>query len=257
MGGSTSELTGPDLATGIDIDQLRDGQPLLGHAQGEAVVLVKRGDACHAVGATCTHYSGPLAEGLVVGDTIHCPWHHARFDLTTGAPLGGPGINPLPCYQVAREGKLVRITGKSGRCARPRLASPRGAPASVVIVGAGPAGAVVADTLRGRRLRWADHVAGRRRRARRSAQPLEGLPGRDRARGMAAPARRGRLARQEHRSACRRAPRRSIWQASGSCSTGAARARLWRPGAGHRRGTDAAADPGRGSAPRARAAHPG
>jgi nitrite reductase/ring-hydroxylating ferredoxin subunit len=42
---------------------------LLGHARGEAVMLVRRGSTVHAVGATCTHYSGPLAEGLVVGET--------------------------------------------------------------------------------------------------------------------------------------------------------------------------------------------
>jgi apoptosis-inducing factor 3 len=145
MGGGQDELTGPDLSAGIAFDELKEGQPLLGHAGGEAVVVVKRGQTCFAVSAKCTHYSGPLAEGLVVGGTIHCPWHHARFDLATGRPLGGPGINPLSCFEVAREGSLVRIGGKRDAAPAPR---PPRSPRSVVIVGSGPAGLVTAETLR-------------------------------------------------------------------------------------------------------------
>src|SRR5262245_59315737 len=147
MSAHQTELEGPDLAAGIEADRLRDGEPLLGHAHGERVVLVRRGDACFAVGATCTHYSGPLAEGIVVGDTIRCPWHHARFDLATGAPVGGPGLNALPCFDVVREGALVRVAG--ARAASPaKTPALRRAPKSVAIVGSGPAGTVVAETLR-------------------------------------------------------------------------------------------------------------
>jgi len=143
--GTTQELKGPDLAVGIDLDRLRDGEVLLGHAHGEGVVLVKRGDVCFAVGATCSHYSGPLGEGIVAGDTLRCPWHHARFDLATGAPIGGPALGPIPCFDVVREGALVRVAGKRQPGARER---PAHGPASVAIVGSGPAGAVVAETLR-------------------------------------------------------------------------------------------------------------
>jgi apoptosis-inducing factor 3 len=146
MGASSDELKGPDLEVGIEIDRLRDGDPLLGHAHGEGVVLVKRGDACFAVSATCPHYSGPLAEGLVVGDTIRCPWHHARFNLASGAPVGGPALNAIACFDVAREGTLVRVLGKRVE-ASPARRPPR-APGSVAILGSGPAGTVVAETLR-------------------------------------------------------------------------------------------------------------
>ena len=143
--GGTIELKGPDLAAGIAVTELPEGEPFLGHAGGEPVVLVRRGDDCFAVGATCSHYSGPLAEGLVVGDTIRCPWHHARFDLRTGATVGGPGLNPLPCYQVERVGPLVRI-GKKTTPDAP--APPTQTPHGVFIIGSGAAGVMVADTLR-------------------------------------------------------------------------------------------------------------
>ena len=75
-----AELTGPDLTAGIPEKDLADGKQLLGHAGGEPVMLVRSGDDVFAVAASCTHYGGPLAEGLVVGTTVRCPWHHAfRF----------------------------------------------------------------------------------------------------------------------------------------------------------------------------------
>ena len=137
------ELKGPDLAAGVDDSRLKDGEPLLGHAGGEPIVLVQReGEVC-AVGAVCTHYGGPLAEGIVEGDTIRCPWHHARFDLRTGAPTR-PGRDPIPCYRVERQDGRVRV--------RERLAPQRvgrsAGPQSAIIVGAGAAGNACAEELR-------------------------------------------------------------------------------------------------------------
>ena len=81
---------GPDLNKGVKLSELADGK-LLGHVGGEDVLLV-RGESCiFAVGAHCTHYHGPLAEGLVVGDSIRCPWHHACFDLTSGEATRAAG----------------------------------------------------------------------------------------------------------------------------------------------------------------------
>src|SRR5262245_34490131 len=101
------ELTGPDLAAGVAVTGPAENTPLLGHADGAAVMLVRKGSTIHAIGATCTHYSGPLAEGLVVGESVRCPWHHACFDLRTGVALGAPALEPIPCYEVMRRGNMV------------------------------------------------------------------------------------------------------------------------------------------------------
>ena len=95
MSDQPTQLSGPDLAQGVPFADLPEGLPFPGHAEGEPVLLVRRGETVHAVGATCTHYSGPLAEGLVVGDTIRCPWHHACFSLTDGHVIGAPALNPV------------------------------------------------------------------------------------------------------------------------------------------------------------------
>lgn len=140
--GATAELSGPDLAAGIPESDLREGVPLLGHASGEAIVLVRDAGKVHALGATCTHYSGPLAEGIVAGGTLRCPWHHACFDLATGA-AHGPAIAPVACYDVGLENGRIRVGAKREQIARSELS-----PASVVIVGGGAAGVACAEALR-------------------------------------------------------------------------------------------------------------
>ena len=113
----TTELTGPDLAVGIAMSELSENVPFLGHARGEAIVLVRTGAEVRAVGATCSHYGGPLAEGLVVGETLRCPWHHACFDLRTGDAFGAPALNPIACYEVERRGDRVIVGPKKSRSA--------------------------------------------------------------------------------------------------------------------------------------------
>lgn len=142
-----SELKGPDLSQGIAASELAEGKPLLGHAQGEAVLLAKVGSEVFAVGATCTHYSGPLAEGLIVGETVHCPWHHACFSLRTGEALQAPALNPLPCWQVEARADRLFVIGKAPERSTPQH---RGAQKldSVVIVGGGAAAQAAAELLR-------------------------------------------------------------------------------------------------------------
>jgi apoptosis-inducing factor 3 len=139
------ELSGPDFKTGVKFDSLAENEPLLGHFDGEPVILVRQGGQVFATGAVCTHYGGPLAEGLVVGGTIRCPWHHARFDLRTGEAEGAPALNPVSCFNVFRREEMVMIGGKKAADFRVPC---KLNPSSVVIVGAGAAGAACADMLR-------------------------------------------------------------------------------------------------------------
>jgi len=145
--GQAKELSGPDLSAGIEVSQLPENIPILGHAQGDAVILVRKGSAIHALGATCSHYSGPLAEGLVVGETVRCPWHHACFDLRTGEALGGPALDPIACYEVIRRADRVSVGTKRSQTPLPAPPPPRSR-AKIVIAGAGAAGAAAAEKLR-------------------------------------------------------------------------------------------------------------
>lgn len=111
---------------------------------GEKVLLLRDGDAVHAVGATCPHAGAPLAEGVRNGDRIICPWHKAAFCIRTGAVQDPPALDPLPRYEVRVDAGRVLLTKPAPPPTPP--AAPDGR--CFVIVGAGAAGAVAAQTLR-------------------------------------------------------------------------------------------------------------
>src|SRR5688572_12147662 len=136
-----------DLSKGVSAAGLDDGGMVLGHVGDKDVVLVRSGGELFAVGANCTHYRGPLAEGLVVGDTIRCPWHHACFSLRTGEALRAPALDPIACWRVERQEETIFVREKLPQ-PRPAPASARQLPSSVVIVGGGAAGVAAAEMLR-------------------------------------------------------------------------------------------------------------
>ena len=140
----------PDFTAGVPVGSLSSRDRLLGRVGEDEVVLARAGDRFFAVGAHCTHYHGPLADGLVVGATIRCPLHHACFSLETGEALRAPALDPIACWRVERQGDTLFVREKIGQ---PR-AAPRGSagvsghPSSIVIVGGGAAGLAAADVLR-------------------------------------------------------------------------------------------------------------
>jgi NADPH-dependent 2,4-dienoyl-CoA reductase/sulfur reductase-like enzyme/nitrite reductase/ring-hydroxylating ferredoxin subunit len=141
--------SGPDLAKGIPIEDFVDGK-LLGHVGDEEVLLVRRGDEIFAVGAHCTHYHGPLAEGLVAGESVRCPWHHACFDLRTGEAARAPALSPIACWNVERRDGRIVVKEKREQ-PKPRGKTVKAdAPGRIIIVGGGAAGFAAAEMLRRR-----------------------------------------------------------------------------------------------------------
>lgn len=138
---------GPDLTRGVSLTDFKDGK-LLGHVGEEDVLLVEAGGEIFAVEPACSHYHGPLAEGLVVGETIRCPWHHACFSLRSGEATRPPALNALAVWDVARDGDGIVVQRKR-EAPKPSTAH-RSAPTpeKFVIVGGGAAGFAAAETLR-------------------------------------------------------------------------------------------------------------
>src|SRR6185437_17152045 len=147
MTAESPQPSGPDLGQGIALDELAAGVPVFGRVGDQAALLVRLGGDVMAVAATCTHYGGPLADGIVVGETIRCPWHHACFSLRTGAMLRPPALDGLARWRVEQRDGMAFV-------GEPLPAEPRsalggaGLPGSVVIIGGGAAGNAAAECLR-------------------------------------------------------------------------------------------------------------
>ena len=148
MSEENTKLSGPDFTQGVPLSAVADGAMLLGHAHGEAVLIARRGDELFAIGALCSHAGAPLTDGLLVSDTVRCPWHHACFSLRTGEALRAPALSAVSHWRVELRDGNVYVQEKLLRAGQhvPPVAShlPRG----VVIVGGGAAGNAAAEMLR-------------------------------------------------------------------------------------------------------------
>jgi NADPH-dependent 2,4-dienoyl-CoA reductase/sulfur reductase-like enzyme/nitrite reductase/ring-hydroxylating ferredoxin subunit len=137
---------GPDLAQGVALSDFT-GDTLLGHVGDQDVLLVRSGAEVFAIDAHCSHYHGPLAEGLVAGESIRCPWHHACFDLRTGEASRAPALTALAVWHIEHEGDRIFVRQKREQPG-PRSKGPVEAPGRIVIIGGGAAGFAAAEMLR-------------------------------------------------------------------------------------------------------------
>lgn len=134
-----------DLEAGVPLDDLPDGATVAGEWRGKKVLLARRGEEVLAVGASCTHLGGPLAKGLVVEDTVRCPWHHACFSLRTGRAIEAPAFDSLPRYAVEIRDDRAFLVDEIAPDPGKGLS---GGEDRIVIVGGGAAGFAAADLLR-------------------------------------------------------------------------------------------------------------
>jgi NADPH-dependent 2,4-dienoyl-CoA reductase/sulfur reductase-like enzyme/nitrite reductase/ring-hydroxylating ferredoxin subunit len=144
----SNKPVGPELSKGIPAGDLADGGMLLGRVGEDDVLIARVGDELFAVGAHCTHYHGPLADGLIVGDTVRCPWHHACFSLRSGEAVRAPALDPIACWRVERKGDVVFVREKVAEQPPKVFVSAGQTPSSVMIVGGGAAALAAADMLR-------------------------------------------------------------------------------------------------------------
>ena len=131
---------------------LRDGEMKEVTVDERRILLARVGDSFHAVSATCPHYGGPLAEGVLCGTRVVCPWHHAAFNIVNGDLEDPPALDSLVRYDLRVEGERLLVSVPEGGEDRrtPGMGKRDSAadPRQFVIIGAGAAGYAAAQTLR-------------------------------------------------------------------------------------------------------------
>src|SRR5947207_12187095 len=76
---------------------------------GKKIALFNLDGKFHAIDNTCTHRGGPLSEGELEGDEVTCPWHGARFKVSTGEVLSPPAPQRVGSYKVRVNGPDIEL----------------------------------------------------------------------------------------------------------------------------------------------------
>jgi nitrite reductase/ring-hydroxylating ferredoxin subunit len=98
-----------DWINAIAESELKEGAPVVVEVEEKKVFLLSSEGRIYACGNECSHYHGPLSDGLVVGHVVTCPWHNARFDIRDGQLVAPPGLNGIPSYETKVEDGRVWI----------------------------------------------------------------------------------------------------------------------------------------------------
>jgi 3-phenylpropionate/trans-cinnamate dioxygenase ferredoxin component len=77
--------------------------------QSNLIALFNLDGNFYAIGNTCTHRGGPLAEGIITGDVVTCPWHGSIFKIPTGEVVGPPATKNVPRYNLRVQGDDIEI----------------------------------------------------------------------------------------------------------------------------------------------------
>ena len=106
----TAGQTFPENFTAVlPESNLPENTPTRAMYQGAPILLVRRGERLFAMAETCSHFSGPLSEGKLEGDSIVCPYHASRFALEDGRVLNGPAVHPQPCLEVRARNGVIEV----------------------------------------------------------------------------------------------------------------------------------------------------
>jgi len=90
-------------------DEVEPGKGKLIEVQGKNIALFNVDEKFFAIDNTCTHSGGPLSDGILTGDEVTCPWHGAKFNVTSGEVCSPPAAKGVNRYNVRVVGSQIEI----------------------------------------------------------------------------------------------------------------------------------------------------
>ena len=95
------------VGTRAEFEDLEAGK--LAEAGGQSIAIFNLGGTYYAIENACPHRGGPLAEGMMAGEEVICPWHGSRFSVKTGAVLTPPARQGVKSFSVRVTGNDVEV----------------------------------------------------------------------------------------------------------------------------------------------------
>jgi NADPH-dependent 2,4-dienoyl-CoA reductase/sulfur reductase-like enzyme/nitrite reductase/ring-hydroxylating ferredoxin subunit len=134
------------------VNDLQDGDMREVEIEGLKFLLTRLEGVFYAIGGECSHSGGPLAEGVLSGAHVTCPWHQARFQVKTGELIDPPALDSMACFETTVEGDevFVILPEKAVGTVTPPMVKrhDQADPRLFVILGGGAAGNAAAQKLR-------------------------------------------------------------------------------------------------------------
>jgi uncharacterized membrane protein/nitrite reductase/ring-hydroxylating ferredoxin subunit len=82
------------------LNKLKVNQMKLMHINGKRIVIGRTDTGFSAFEDRCTHRGGTLADGVMIGDTVQCPWHGSQFNINSGDVSAGPAKENIKTFKI-------------------------------------------------------------------------------------------------------------------------------------------------------------
>src|SRR3990172_12383028 len=96
------------LVKACEVGDITSGSSRVVEVQGRHIALFNVGGSFHAIDNACPHRGGQLASGTLDGNVVTCPFHHWKFDVTSGVCVSRRGVK-AKSYSVSIQGNAVML----------------------------------------------------------------------------------------------------------------------------------------------------
>ena len=98
-----------DWINAVAETDLKPGEHTVIEIEDAAIVLFNLDGEFYALEDVCTHDGSEIASGCIVGGSIECPRHGARFDIKTGEVTAPPAYEPIDTFPVQVTNGIVQV----------------------------------------------------------------------------------------------------------------------------------------------------
>lgn len=85
------------------------GRMIYVEIDGLPIALANVDGAIYAFSDSCRHEGGPLSSGVLIDETVTCPWHGWTYNVRTGKAIVPPVGIRIPTYETRIDGDSILV----------------------------------------------------------------------------------------------------------------------------------------------------